>query len=141
MIVEVHSLEETKSVATQLANSLHAGDVVAFEGGMGAGKTTITRYLMEALGYNGEVHSPSYALVNTYVTPKFTVEHYDMYRIDSLDDLYSTGFYDELDTQKVLLIEWSEKVKEELPKDRILVSITPLSETSRKISIEGGRQS
>lgn len=137
MEVEVHSLEETKKIAEHLAKTLKPGDVIAFSGGMGAGKTTFTGYLMEALGYHGEVHSPSYTLVNTYPTDDFVVAHYDMYRIDSLDDVYSTGFYDEIGTEKVLIVEWSEKIEEDLPDIAIRIKLTPLGESVRKIEIQG----
>ena len=119
-----HSPEETSALAQRLAQDLRGGEVIAFTGGMGAGKTAFTRGL--AIG-----------LVNEY-TGRLTVEHFDMYRVDSWDDLYSTGFFDYLGTGCVLVIEWSENVAGALPEDVIAVDIRPgEGDNDRIITIEG----
>ena len=86
----------------------------------------------------GEVSSPTYAIVNEYRgTP--SLYHFDMYRIGSEEDLYTTGFYDYLDSQKsILAVEWSENITEYLPKNTIWVAIEIQSDTDRKIQITGG---
>ena len=104
-----HSPEETSALAQRLAQDLRGGEVIAFTGGMGAGKTAFTRGLTIGLGAGDVASSPTFALVNEY-TGRLTVEHFDMYRVDSWDDLYSTGFFDYLGTDCVLVIEWSENV-------------------------------
>ena len=96
-------------MAQRLAQDLRGGEVIAFTGGMGAGKTAFTRGLAIGLGAGDVASSPTFALVNEY-TGRLTVEHFDMYRVDSWDDLYSTGFFDYLGTDCVLVIEWSENV-------------------------------
>ncbi len=130
------SEEETAAVAKKTAEILKPGDVVAFRGGLGAGKTTFTRYLCEALDCRDDVSSPTFALVHCY-RAKMPVCHFDMYRIHSFDDLYSTGFFDYLDIGALLLIEWSENVEEFLPEERITITIERLSDTERKITVEG----
>ena len=132
-----HSANETEALAAAFAVSLAPGNVVAFQGGLGAGKTAFIRGLAQGLGVAGEVSSPTFALVHEYPgTPPLV--HFDMYRIHSLDDLYTTGYFDYLDTGAVIAVEWSENISAALDEDAIYVTIEPLSETDRKIIIEGG---
>lgn len=132
-----HSPEETAALAQRFAQDLKGGEVVAFTGGMGAGKTAFTRGLAIGLGAGDVASSPTFALVNEY-TGRLTVEHFDMYRVDSWDDLYSTGFFDYLGTDCVLVIEWSENVAGALPEDVIAVDIRPgEGDNDRIITIEG----
>ena len=124
-------------MAQRLAQDLRGGEVIAFTGGMGAGKTAFTRGLAIGLGAGDVASSPTFALVNEY-TGRLTVEHFDMYRVDSWDDLYSTGFFDYLGTDCVLVIEWSENVAGALPEDVITVDIRPgEGDNDRIITIEG----
>ena len=124
-------------MAQHLAQDLRGGEVIAFTGGMGAGKTAFTRGLTIGLGAGDVASSPTFALVNEY-TGRLTVEHFDMYRVDSWDDLYSTGFFDYLGTDCVLVIEWSENVAGALPEDVIAVDIRPgEGDNDRIITIEG----
>jgi len=132
-----HSEEETAAVAGKLAKELRAGDVVAFTGGLGAGKTAFTRALAAALGSGDDVSSPTFALVHSYRAP-VPIYHFDMYRISGFDDLYSTGFFDYLDSGAILVIEWSENVAEFLPESRINVDIKVIGESDREITIERG---
>ncbi len=129
----------TEQVAAQFAKTLKKGDVVAFFGSMGMGKTAFTRGLIEGLGGKNMVSSPTFALVNEYELENFTVYHFDMYRVTSQDDLYSTGFFDYLDTDAILIIEWSENIIDSLPKNIIQVNIIQGSkETTRIIEIVRG---
>lgn len=131
-----HSVEETEQLAEKLAHKLNGNEVIAFFGGLGMGKTAFTRGLMRGLGYPCGVQSPTFSLVNQY-DGKFTVYHFDMYRINTYDDLYSTGFFDYLDTG-ILVIEWSENIENVLPENYISVVIEQ-GETAddRIIDIEG----
>ena len=115
-----HSPQETEALARRLAQDLRGGEVIAFTGGMGAGKTAFTRGLVMGLGAGDVASSPTFALVNEY-TGRLTVEHFDMYRVNGWDDLYSTGFFDYLDTDCVLVIEWSENIESALPENCIKV--------------------
>ena len=117
----VSSLEETKAVAQKLADRITKPTVIAYFGGLGAGKTTFTRFFCEALGSRDEVTSPTFAMVHEY-NGRLPIYHFDMYRVDGYEGLYSTGYFDYLDTG-VLLIEWSENIEEDLPRDYIRVEI------------------
>ncbi len=133
-----HSVSETENAARSLAQELRPGDLLAFTGGMGAGKTAFIRGLADGLHVRGEVSSPTYAIVNEYRGDP-PLYHFDMYRVESEDDLYTTGFYDYLDAgNAILAVEWSENITDFLPDDTIYVDIIPLSDHDRKITIHGG---
>ncbi len=135
-----HSPQETFDLASRMAKSFRGGEVLAFTGGMGMGKTAFTRGLAFGLGAGDVVSSPTFALVNEY-TGRLTLEHFDMYRVESWDDLYSTGFFDYLDTDCVLVIEWSENIAGALPEGTIYVDIRQgMSENQRVITIEGWKE-
>lgn len=133
-----NSAEETEQAAASLAEKLHAGDIIAYFGGLGAGKTTFTRGLARGLCLPDCVSSPTFALVHEYIGGRLCLCHFDMYRIDSEEALYAIGFYDYLvrpDT--VLAIEWSENIPFALDMPHISVTLQPLSETGRRILVEG----
>lgn len=131
------SAAETEKFARELAASLKPDDVLAFYGGLGMGKTTFVRGLALGLGSLDEVSSPTFSLVHEYrSTPK--LYHFDMYRVTSFDDLYSTGFFDYLETGAILAIEWSENIEDALPDRTIRVTFERLEEEKRRITLEGG---
>ncbi len=129
-----HSVAQTEAFADEFAKHLKAGDVIAFIGGLGAGKTAFVRGLAKGMGVSGEVNSPTFSLVHEYAGA-VPLYHFDMYRISGLDDLYSTGFFDYLDTEAVLAIEWSENILDALPEHTIYISIVPTGEEERRIEI------
>lgn len=101
------------------------------------GKTTFTEGLSKPWAAGDVVSSPTFALVNEYVG-RLTVEHFDMYGVGSWDDLYSTGFFDYLDTDSVLVIEWSENIENALPENVIRVEFqNGGQDCERKIVISG----
>lgn len=116
-----HNLEETEKFAMSLSEFLKGDEVIALFGDLGAGKTTFVRGLCKGLGIDSGVHSPTFAIVNEY-SGKFPVYHFDMYRITSEDDLYSTGFYDYL-RQGVVIIEWSENIEDSIPADALRIEL------------------
>lgn len=131
------SVSDTEQIASRLADKLRGGEVIAFSGSMGMGKTAFTRGLVLALGGGDVVSSPTFALVNAYET-RLPVQHFDMYRVSGWDDLYSTGFFDYLDTDNVLVIEWSENIDGALPEDTIRIDIKKgETENERIITIDG----
>ena len=134
-----HSPQETENFACEVALKLRAGDVLAFRGGLGAGKTAFIRGLARALAPDAQVSSPTFALVNDY-GGNIPLYHFDMYRITSMDDLYSTGFFDYLDMGGILAIEWSENIEFALPTEAITVSIEPMGNEERNITIAGGER-
>lgn len=129
-----HSPAETEKIGAQLARMLRPGDVVAFRGGMGAGKTAFTRGMASVLSPDAEVASPTFALVNDY-GGKVPFWHFDMYRITTMDDLYSTGFFDYLEMGGILAVEWSENIDAALPDGTIYVDIRITGEEERAITI------
>lgn len=131
------SVSETEALAARVAEKLHGGEVIAFTGPMGMGKTAFTRGLVLALGGGDVVSSPTFALVNEYDT-RLTVQHFDMFRVSGWDDLYSTGFFDYLDTDNVLVIEWSENIDGALPENTIHIDIRKgKSDSERIFEIDG----
>ncbi len=125
-------------IAQRLAATLSGSEIIAMYGGLGAGKTAFTRGLVKGLGSEDDVSSPTFALVHEY-RGKCPVYHFDMYRITSADDLYSTGFYD-YEGCGVMIIEWSENIEEDLPDERIDIHIKYISENERELTIEGARE-
>ena len=131
-----HSTAETESFAESFAACLHAGDVIALYGGLGAGKTAFVRGLARGLRTTSDVSSPTFALVHEY-DGDLTIAHFDMYRIRNADDLYSTGFFDYLDSGCVLVIEWSENIESYLPQTAYKIRITRgETENERTLTIE-----
>lgn len=133
-----NSVEETLAAAEKVAASLSAGDIILYEGDMGAGKTHFTKGIARYLGVDDEVTSPTFALVNEY-EGRLPLFHFDLYRIDSYDDLYAIGFFDYLDRGGIIAAEWSENIaelKDELG-EVVTVCIEKLSETGRKITVSG----
>ena len=139
MIFHTASADETVALAEKFAKSLRRGDVVAYRGDLGAGKTAFTRGLARGLHCTGEVCSPTFALVHEY-PGEIPLYHFDMYRIADADDLYATGYDDYLESGGILAIEWSENVEDVLPEDAIIVSITAEGENARRIEICSERE-
>lgn len=133
------SVLETEQIAAEFAKSLERGDVIAYIGDLGVGKTAFTRGLAKGLGVKGEVASPTFSLVHEYKGDP-SLYHFDMYRINSLDDVYSTGYFDYLDLNEIIAIEWSENVQGLFDENTIYVEFIILDETSRKIKIYGGNR-
>ena len=128
---------ETEKIAAEFARYIKNGDCIAFVGGMGMGKTAFVRGLSAGMELKGEVCSPTFSLVNEYRSDATTLYHFDMYRITSMDDLYSTGFFDYLDTDAVLAVEWSENITDALPENTIFITIKRVDENTREIEITG----
>ena len=133
-----NSAEETIALGREIGKRLHGGDIIAYRGGLGAGKTTITRGISEGMGLGDEVTSPTFALVNEYRKKdcKVSLIHFDMYRITSGEDLDTTGFYDYMDDDAVLAVEWSENIEDDLPDDCIRITIDRISDDERRLTIE-----
>ena len=132
-----HSAAQTEQIGELLAALLHRGDVVAFFGGLGAGKTAFVRGLARGLGVAGSVSSPTFSIVNVYPGSPMLC-HFDMYRIDGWDDLCTTGFFDYAEDDAVLAVEWSENIEAVLPEHSIFVTIEPgETQTQRIITLEG----
>ena len=135
-----HSPKETEALAARLAAGLKPGAVIAYRGDLGAGKTAFTRGLARGLGITEPVTSPTYTIVNEYLTGRLPLFHFDMYRLHSADDLFDIGWEDYLDRGGVCAVEWSENVAEAMDSAiRVSIAKDPDREDTRHITIEGGR--
>ncbi len=125
----------TEQIATELSSKLNGGEVIAFRGGLGMGKTCFTRGLASGLGYKGEVTSPTFALINEYIGGRLPVYHFDMYRISSWDELYSCGYFEYIEEGGVVVAEWSENIENALPDKTWYVEFELIDENKRKITV------
>ena len=132
-----HSPEETEKVGQALGAVLTPGTILAYEGDLGAGKTAFTRGLARGLSAKDTVTSPTYTIVNEYLSGRMPLFHFDMYRLASSDDLWDIGWDDYLERGGVCAVEWSENVADAM-EDAIRVRIEKTGEDSRRITIEGG---
>lgn len=130
-----HSYEETLQKAADFAKTVKKGTVIGFIGGLGMGKTAFTSGFVKGLAINADVSSPTFAICNEYIGNDCRVYHFDMYRIESWDDLYSTGFFDYIDSGAYILAEWSENVFGALPDDSVIIEIEKLGDNDRKFKI------
>ncbi len=131
------SAAETENFAASLAKEIKGATVIAFFGGLGVGKTAFTRGLAKGMGIDADVSSPTFAIVNDY-GGKPPLVHFDMYKVESWDDLYSSGFFDYLDMGAVLAVEWSENIENALPENTVRVTIEKgQGENERIITVEG----
>jgi len=132
-----NSALETEHVGQALGKRLMPGAVIAYQGDLGAGKTAFTRGVACGLGAKESVTSPTYTIVNEYLSGKYPLFHFDMYRLASSDDLFDIGWEDYLDRGGVCAVEWSENVADAM-EGAIIVTIEKLGEETRRITIEGG---
>ncbi|MGN0172410.1 MAG: tRNA (adenosine(37)-N6)-threonylcarbamoyltransferase complex ATPase subunit type 1 TsaE [Acutalibacteraceae bacterium] len=137
MVWETHSVKQTEQLGERLVKTLDGGTVVAMFGGLGMGKTAFVRGMARGLGISADtVSSPTFALVQQYGGAPALV-HFDMYRIETWEDLYTTGFFDYIDSGAILAVEWSENIEGALPDDAVRVMFERLSENGRRITVEG----
>lgn len=122
-------------MAADFAKTVKKGTVIGFIGGLGMGKTAFTSGFVKGLGINADVSSPTFAICNEYIGNDCRVYHFDMYRIESWDDLYSTGFFDYIDTGAYILAEWSENVFGALTDDSVIIEIEKLGDNDRRFKI------
>lgn len=131
-----HSPEETEALGEALGRRLRGGEIVAYYGDLGAGKTAFTRGLARGLDISSRVTSPTYTIVNEYLGGRLPLFHFDMYRLSSADDLFDIGWEDYLLRGGVCAVEWSENVQEAL-ESALTVRIEKRSDETREITIEG----
>ena len=132
-----NSPRETEAVGAALGKILPPGTILAYRGDLGAGKTAFTRGLAQGLGCTDLVTSPTYTIVNEYLSGRLPLFHFDMYRLHSSDDLWDIGWEDYLDRCGICAVEWSENVEDAL-EGAVSVTIEKTGEESRRITIEGG---
>lgn len=129
---------ETEAIGEKFAQGLVGGTVVAMYGDLGAGKTAFVRGMARGMGLSCRVSSPTFTIVNEYEGERELI-HFDMYRLESSDELFDIGWEDYLNRGAVCAVEWSEKVEDAFYGDETIVRIEKLGDTERRITIEGGR--
>ena len=133
-----HSEQETEALGAALAQRLHGGDVIAYRGDLGAGKTAFTRGLARGLGCTGRVTSPTFTIVNEY-EGEIPLFHFDLYRLGDEEELWDIGWEDYLGRGGVCAVEWSESFPRAIPPEAVTVTIRrcPENEDWRRITVEG----
>lgn len=129
------SPEETIEAGKKLGSRLTGGEVIAYKGGLGAGKTTFTRGLALGMGLEDNVSSPTFAIVNEYHGNGPSLYHFDMYRISGGEALETTGFFDYMSDSAVIAAEWSENIEDELDGNTLTLTIESVGEEQRKITL------
>jgi tRNA threonylcarbamoyladenosine biosynthesis protein TsaE len=127
--------EETIALGKKIGNLLRKGDVIAMQGTLAAGKTTITKGIAQALGIKETITSPTFCLISEY-EGKMPLYHMDVYRLEGGEDFVNLGTDDMIYGEGVSIIEWSEKIMDELPKKTIILKLEPQEDGSRIITID-----
>lgn len=127
----------TEALAARIAKRLAPGDIVALSGDLGAGKTTLARGVLRALGVKERVPSPTFTLVQSYETPSVTVHHFDLYRVEKASDLMELGFDDAL-SGGAALVEWPERgLSKEAAREALSIALTVKENGIREAAING----
>ncbi|MBR2866298.1 MAG: tRNA (adenosine(37)-N6)-threonylcarbamoyltransferase complex ATPase subunit type 1 TsaE [Alistipes sp.] len=134
-IIEIDSIDELDSVAEAVVEALDGRTVVAFDAPMGAGKTTLISRIAAHLGAEDSVTSPTFAIVNQYEGRDRTIYHFDMYRIERVEEALDFGSEEYLSSGELCLVEWPEKIEPLLPEDTMVVKIEILGDTERRFVI------
>lgn len=135
MTFVTHSAEETIQLGKKIGSLLQPGAIIAMEGNLAAGKTTITKGIAKSLGIEETITSPTFTLISEYAG-KMPLYHMDVYRLDSCEDFINLGVEDLMYGNGVSIIEWSERVREELPKSTITLRLEIREDGGRDITLE-----
>lgn len=122
MEIILKSLEETEKFGIKLGKFLQKGDILCLNGELGAGKTTMTKSIGIGLGVEEYITSPTFSLINQY-NGRLPVYHFDVYRLENVDELFDLGFDEYFYGNGVCIIEWADKIERMLPKERIVIHI------------------
>lgn len=133
--LKTNTAEETIELGRKIGRLLKKGDVIAMQGTLAAGKTTITKGIAESLGVTDTITSPTFCLISEY-SGKMPLYHMDVYRLEGGEDFINLGTDDMIYGDGVSIIEWSEKIMDELPKKTIILKLEPQEDGSRIITIE-----
>ena len=135
--IELNGLEETKRFGIKIGKLLKPGDILCLNGDLGAGKTTLTKSIGLGLGVDDYITSPTFSLINEY-EGRVPLYHFDVYRLENVEDLYDLGFDEYFYGHGVSIIEWADKIEALLPKERIVLDIEKCTDIdSRIVSLKG----
>ena len=122
MIYESKTQQETETLGEKLASKAECGDIYCLIGGLGSGKTAFARGFARGLGISGEITSPTFTIVNTYIgTGRLNLYHFDVYRLNNLDEMDDTGYEEYFYGDGVTLLEWADLIEELWPQNAIIV--------------------
>ena len=130
-----HSPAETRALGRRLAEHLQPGDVILFDGDLGAGKSEMTRGIAEGLGVSGPVTSPSFTILNVYEDGRVPLYHFDWYRLESAEELYEMGMDEYLGGDGVAVVEWPTQCPEAIPETHLAVTLSPVGENEREVTL------
>lgn len=137
MEIRLKGLEETEEFGIKLGNILKGGDIVCLNGDLGVGKTTLTKSIGLGLGVSDYITSPTFTLINEY-SGRLPVYHFDVYRLENVEELYDLGFDEYFYGKGVCIIEWAEKIEKLLPRERVVLDIEKgKALDERRINITG----
>ncbi len=137
MEIRLEDLKETEEFGIKLGKLLKSGDILCLNGDLGAGKTTITKSIGIGLGVEEYITSPTFALINQY-RGRIPVYHFDVYRLEHVEELYDLGFDEYFYGDGVCIIEWADRIEKMLPEDRIVIDIKKgNSNSERTLYIHG----
>ena len=134
--VDLHSLDDTRALARKVLQMAPAGTLLLLVGPLGAGKTTFTQFLGQALLSDAQTSSPTYTLIHEYPTPEGALVHVDAYRLPSAEALFGLGLEDYLDRARLVVVEWGEALLESYPE--ALVVRLELDDGARRAHLERG---
>ena len=121
--VYIKNEEDTKNFGLELAGNLKAGDIVALVGDLGTGKTTLTKYIAEGLGITERITSPTFTIASEHHSGRLPLYHFDVYRLESGEDMFEIGAEEYFDAGGVCIIEWADRVAEILPDETLCIFI------------------
>ena len=137
MIVDLPDLQATRTFGRRIAANLAPGDVVALSGGLGAGKTTLSRAILQALGHDGEVPSPTFTILETYDETRLRAVHADFYRLEHPSEIEELGL-EEYRADSVLIAEWPENAGGFTHEPSCLSICIEIADHGRKAIVEPG---
>ena len=135
MTLRTSSPEETRAFGARLAEKLLPGDVLILRGDMGAGKSELTRGIARGLGVPGYITSPTFTILQVHEGGRLPLYHFDWYRIEDPEELYELSMDEYLHMAGVSVVEWAERAPEAVPDDYLEITLTPLSDEEREITL------
>lgn len=123
MIIESFQMEDTFKLGEIIGQNIEAGQVLCLLGDLGTGKTVFTQGFAKGLGITEPVNSPTFTIVQEYESGRLPLYHFDVYRIEDIEEMYEIGYEDYFYGQGICLIEWSNLIEELLPEERIVITI------------------
>ena len=132
MEIKLNNLEETNEFGIRLGENLIVGDILCLNGDLGAGKTTLSKSIGLGLGVSEYITSPTFSLINQY-SGRIPVYHFDVYRLENVDELFDLGFDEYFYGSGVCIIEWADKIEKMIPKERIVIDIEKGNNSNERI--------